>query len=82
MDLRWHASDIERADDLQFIYFGIEDANGKVIYRYDAVSDSPEARGSVETKRVSLLSHTKPAKLVVWPVSHSRGWLRRIDYLL
>lgn len=82
MTLKWRASDIERCDDLRFVYFGVEDACGQVLHRHDAPADSPEARGELESKELTILATAKPTKLVVWPVSHSRGWLKRTDYAL
>jgi hypothetical protein len=78
--LEWKTEDIGSCEDLQFVYFGIEDANGRVLHRYDAPADSPEATKTLHTKEVTLVSQTKPAKLVVWPMSRSRGWLTRTDY--
>jgi len=82
LSLKWQKSAIEACEDLQSVYFGVEDACGKVLHRYDAPAESPEARGEVETREVEITSATKPGKLVVWPVSRSRGWLRRTDYAL
>jgi len=80
--LKWSAADIPERDDLQFVYFGIEDANGKVLHRHDASAESPEATRTVAEKEVVLTSHSKPAKLVVWPVSRSGEWLKRTDYAI
>jgi hypothetical protein len=80
--LKWSVADIPGRDDLQFVYFGIEDANGKVLHRHDASAESPEATRTVAEKEVVLTSHSKPAKLVVWPVSRSGEWLKRTDYAI
>jgi len=48
LPLKWRASSIERCDDLQFVYFGVEDTCGEVLYRHDAPAHSPEANGQVE----------------------------------
>jgi len=82
LTLRWRASDIEACDDLQFVYFGVEDDDGRVLHRHDAPAGSPEARGEVESKELAIAATTRPAKLVLWPVSRSRGWLKRTDYAL
>ncbi len=79
LDLRWNAQDIEPCDDIRFIYFGIEDAAGKVLHRYDAPPHSDEARRLTTTRQVEFPSPTAPAKLVIWPVSLSRGWLRKAE---
>ena len=80
--LKWRNQDVGACDDFHFIYFGIEDAAGNVIFRYDAPPSSPEALGQTDSKRVSFRSSSKPSKLVVWPVSHSQGWLRKCEYML
>jgi hypothetical protein len=80
--LKWNPDDIPECDDLQFVYFGIEDANGTVLHRYDASPSTPEATRSVAEKEVVLSARSKPSKLVVWPVSRSGGWLKRTDYAL
>lgn len=82
LQLRWQADDIEKCDDYHFIYFGIEDASGNVLYRYDAPSTSPETRGETQSKEVKFSAAGKPAKLVLWPVSRSRGWLKKVTYAL
>lgn len=80
--LQWDTAQIEKCDDYHFIYFGVEDESGNVLYRHDATPDSPEATLSVAKKQVAIRSAYKPSKLVVWPVSKSRGWLKRVDYAL
>lgn len=80
--LKWSHADFEPCADCKFVYFGVEDAQGTVLFRYDAPPSSPEATGAVEAKEVTVSARTKPSKLVVWPVSSSKGWLKRIDYPL
>lgn len=80
--LKWKIGDIERCDDYQFIYFGVEDASGKVLYRFDAPPESDEARLAVHSKEVEFQAGSAPSKLVVWPVSRSRGWLKKVEYQL
>lgn len=82
VQLKWSVADIPECDDLQFVYFGIEDGCGVVLHRHDAPPESPEATRSVTEKEVVLRSTSKPKKLVVWPVSRSGGWLKRTDYAL
>ena len=82
LELRWNFSDLERCDDVRFVYFGVEDSFGAVIYRYDAPPESDEAQLRANTKKIQIFAKTVPAKLVVWPVSVSRGWLRKVVYPL
>jgi len=80
--LQWKLDDLEPCDDCHFVYFGVEDGAGKVLYRYDAPPESPEARRLTNVHTVNFRAESKPEKFVVWPVSRSRGWLRRVDYAL
>jgi len=82
LTLNWVLSDIEKCDDYKFIYFGVEDRSGNVVYRYDASPESPEGQFLSNRKSVTFSAAQKPVKLVVWPVSHSRGWLRKVEYAL
>jgi len=78
--LRWEAQPLAACDDVAFVYFGIHDAMGKELHRFDAAGTSPEAKGLIAEKRIQVRSNEKPAKLVVWPVSKSRGWLQSRTY--
>jgi len=82
LNLKWELDKLEKCDDFHFIYFGVEDSQGNVLYRYDAGPESDEARLLLNEKSVIIRAASKPAKLVVWPVSKSRGWLKRTDYTL
>jgi hypothetical protein len=80
--LKWECDDLENCDDLNFIYFGVEDEEGTVLYRYDAKPDSAEGKLLTEERNIEFDTTSTPARLVVWPVSHSRGWLRKVVYNL
>ncbi|MEI9895486.1 MAG: GlcNAc-transferase family protein [Chthoniobacter sp.] len=80
--LRWEPEHLDQCEDLSFIYFGVQDGMGREIYRYDAKPDSPEASKQIAEKRIQIRAADKPAKLVVWPMSKSRGWLRSKVYRL
>ena len=80
--LKWNIEEIERCDDYNFIYFGVEDDLGNVLFRYDAPPQSPEGSLLHNQKEVTFTAATKPRKLIVWPVSHSRGWLKKLEYAL
>ncbi|MCW0219432.1 MAG: UDP-N-acetylglucosamine-transferase [Prosthecobacter sp.] len=82
VELKWTAADIDQCSDHKFVYFGIEDHQGNVLYRYDASAQSEETRGHIQRKSVTFSASTKPAKLIIWPVSHSRGWLNKIVHHL
>jgi hypothetical protein len=80
--LTWNLADLEACEDIQFIYFGLEDTSGRVVYRYDAPPGSSEALRTTNTKEVDFLTTSTPAKLIIWPVSRTRGWLRKVEYSL
>lgn len=56
----------------KFIYIGIEDQDGKVIYRNDLNSYIPKLK-------VKFKSFTKPFKWVYWPVNLEGDWLNKIE---
>jgi hypothetical protein len=66
---------------LGFIYLGVEDSNGNVLYRID-LTDEKYLIG-VETSFVaSFTSILTPHKLVVWPYERDKDWLERVDIIL
>lgn len=82
VDLKWNASDIGSCTDLKFVYFAIECAEGKVLHRFDADAESPEAKKQTYHKTVQFLSSSSPARFIIWPVSHSKGWLDKVVHVL
>jgi hypothetical protein len=63
---------------LQFIYLGVEDEEGKLLQRYD-LSDSNYLNGSITSIKLTFESYTKPFKYVLWPYSKNGEWLEKID---
>jgi hypothetical protein len=61
--------------DFQFIYIGIEDRDGNVIYRNDL-------QEHVETLNVTVKTFIEPSKWVYWPVDKQGNWVERKDYAL
>lgn len=59
-------------EDFNFIYVGIEDKEGNVIYRQDLVEYVP-------TLRVNFKSFSPPHKWVYWPVNKNGEWINRLD---
>jgi hypothetical protein len=82
LQLQWKLEDLEPCEDCHFVYFGVEDGAGKVLHRFDAPPESPEAQRQTNRRAVQFHAESQPEKLVVWPVSKSRGWLKRVDYAL
>ena len=82
MLLKWNVEDLDLSKDMQFIYFGVEDEHGNVLFRYDAPPDSEEVLCKIDRRKIEFAASSTPAKLIVWPVSMSRGWLKRTEYKL
>lgn len=59
----------------QFIYIGIEDIDGNVLYRHDMTDYAQELKLAFE-------SPTKPYKWVYWPVDQNGNWYGRIDTII
>lgn len=75
--LNW-IEDIPVIDDFEFIYFGIEDINGKVLYRYDVQFEEISNFLQKKEKKINIVSTTTPYIFVIWPVSKSQGWMHKI----
>lgn len=67
--------DIPPTDDFKFIYIGVEDKNGNVLFR----EDLSEYKSKVSIK---FKSYTKPTKWVCWPVNNNDEWINRKDTIL
>jgi hypothetical protein len=66
---------IPETRDFKFIYVGVEDETGKVLFRQDLTSYQP-------TLNVKLVSQSKPYKWIYWPVNKNGEWNDRRDTLL
>jgi hypothetical protein len=77
---RWNdiRSQISCTCTLQFIYIGVEDNNGNVLFRQD-LTDNNYLLGTNTDITVNFKSLTKPYKLVIWPYDKEKEWLNRID---
>jgi hypothetical protein len=56
----------------KFIYIGIEDDKGNVLFRQDISEYVPELN-------VSFKSFTEPHKWIYWPVDKKGKWMERKD---
>jgi len=72
--IRWNPNEFPDKKRYQFVFFGVEDGCGNLLYRFDAQPDTPEFQGLVNSKRVSFSSSSKPSKLVIWPYLREVGW--------
>jgi hypothetical protein len=59
-------------ENFKFIYIGVEDYDGKVVYRNDLNIYTPKLK-------VSFKSFTKPVKWVYWPVNLNNEWINKIE---
>jgi hypothetical protein len=80
-DSEWHelieeeynyTLNIPSTDDFQFIYIGIEDEKGNVLFRVDLKEYTPQVVANFK-------SFDKPFKWVYWPVNSKGEWVNRID---
>lgn len=58
--------------DFKFIYVGIEDMNGNVIFREDLNEYKPKVRATFK-------SYSEPFKWVYWPMDKEGNWVDRRD---
>jgi len=66
---------------LGFIYLGVEDNNGNVLFRID-LTDEKYLIGAETFFIASFKSIAPPYKLIVWPYERDKDWLERIDITL
>lgn len=80
----WDIDDIERCDDYDYWYFAIEDAEGNNIIRQDLrhERDAPTIEFKTNHRRVffKAMENRKPAALCIWPLSKSKGWLKKSKF--
>lgn len=82
--IRFNTSELpaDGPHDFSFWYIGVHDENDQEIYRRDL---SPEELESLSLQRseielvCELQSGSIPAGWIVWPVSRSCGWLRKVE---
>ncbi len=71
--------------DFSFWYIGVHDENHNEIYRRDLSPAELEALSAQQPQIVlvcELQSGSIPVSWSVWPVSRSRGWLKKIEGML
>jgi hypothetical protein len=59
--------------DFKFIYIGVEDNDGKVVYRQDLTK-------YVDDLNITFKSFTKPVKWIYWPVDLNGNWGNKVEY--
>lgn len=82
----WDVNEIEKCDDYDYWYFAIEDEAGNNIVRQDIrhERDKPTLEFKVNYRKVFLRSMDgrKPKTLCIWPLSKSKGWLKKSKFPL
>jgi GR25 family glycosyltransferase involved in LPS biosynthesis len=75
----WDINEIDRTgiEDINFWFFSIEDDKGNVLLRDDINHQNGFElfQGLQSFKRVQITTDKKPKKFVIWPNSHSLGYL-------
>jgi hypothetical protein len=69
-------------DDTEFWYVGVKDESGSEIYRRDIPQSQLTELSTAEPTVVLVCefeSGAIPSSWTVWPVSRSRGWLKRLE---
>jgi hypothetical protein len=63
---------IPKTDEFKFIYIGVEDEKGNVLYRQDLLE-------YVEFLEIEIKSFNKPFKWIYWVNDKDGNWINRID---
>lgn len=83
---KWDVNEIEKCDDYDYWYFSIEDKDENTLYRYDIRPDRDQDIFSFKTNFRRLVFKSQwdkvPSKLCIWPVSKSKGWLKKSKFEL
>jgi hypothetical protein len=76
----WESDDIEKCEDYDFWFFGVEDEHGKLIVRDDFSYGGHDAFLNFNQTNKSLkFSSTRcPENFIIWPHSQSRGYLKAL----
>lgn len=84
MTVSWDTSDIERCDDYDYWYFAVEDEAGNNIVRHDLRPDrdAPTLQFKINYRKVFFKSFDNkvPSALCIWPMSKSKGWLKKSKF--
>lgn len=71
---------LDKNIELDFIYFGVEDQKGNVLYRRDF--NTPEyLNGTITEHRVIVESTSAPFEIVIWPHEKNKEWLDSIKIM-
>lgn len=67
--------EIPKPKDFRFIYIGVEDEKGNVLFREDMLTYKPKLK-------IQFKSYEKPYKWIYWPMDTNNNWVDRIDTVL
>lgn len=80
----WDVDEIEKCDDYDYWYFAVEDAGGNNIVRQDLrhERDAPTLQFKTNYRKVFFKSFEGrvPAFICIWPLSKSKGWLKKSKF--
>lgn len=81
---RWNKDEIEKCDDYDYWYFSVEDAQEATIFRQDIKPDRDPDLISFKTDYKRLIFKAPwnkvPKKVCIWPVSKTKGWLKKSKF--
>lgn len=80
----WDTNEIEKCDDYDYWYFAIEDDAENTLHRQDlrVEQDAELLSFKKNYKKIAfrIVGGKTPKKLCVWPVSKSKGWLKKSKF--
>ena len=80
----WDENEIERCDDYDYWYFSVEDAADQTLHRQDLrmEQDADLIAFKRNFKKIAfrVVGNKVPSKICVWPVSKSKGWLKKSKF--
>ena len=82
--VKWDTKEIEKCDDYDYWYFAVENENDEIIIRQDIRPHESYFSFEEDYKKISFKTKQSsvPAKFCIWPVSKSKGWLKKSKFPL
>jgi hypothetical protein len=80
----WDINEIEKCDDYDYWYFAVEDEGDQTLHRQDfrIEQDADLISFNKNYKKIGfrIVGGKIPRKICVWPVSKSKGWLKKSKF--
>lgn len=80
----WDVNEIEKCEDYDYWYFSVEDEAEQTLHRQDLrlEHDADLIAFKKNFKKIAfrVVGDKTPKKLCIWPVSKSRGWLKKSKF--